>query len=116
MTLADWAGRFRTTAKKLGAAFLDQTGMSFPRWRAQLRMDVARRLLRLGDPPGVVSRQLGYAGPAAFSIAFSRAHGIPPREYQRRETRRPEAVDEVVPRDTVPDGRRSEVRKEGSAA
>lgn len=88
-SLAGWAARFGATPKELGVAFTTQTGETFPRWRARLRMDVARQLLTLGDSPGAVARRLGYSGPAAFTGAFTRAHGITPREYRRRETCRP---------------------------
>lgn len=92
-SLADWAARFGASRKELGREFTTQTGETFPRWRAQLKMAVARQLLTFGDTPGAVSRHLGYASPAAFTIAFTAAHGLPPREYRRRETRRPETGD-----------------------
>ncbi len=84
-SLADWAAHLGTTPRALGREFLSQTGATFPRWRAQHRMDIARWLLRLGDPPGQVARQLGYSGPAAFANAFTAAHGMSPSEHQRRE-------------------------------
>ncbi len=90
--LAAWAGELGTSAAGLGRELTSQTGTTFPRWRARLRMDVARELLHLGESPGAVSRRLGYAGPAAFTRAFTAAHGIPPREYRRREARRREVT------------------------
>lgn len=50
-------------------------------------MAYARQLLRDGLPPAVVSARLGYAHPSSFSRAFTRAHGIPPRAFQRGHPR-----------------------------
>lgn len=91
-SLAAWAAHLGTSPAGLGRELMTQTGATFPRWRARLRMDVARELLHLGESPGAVSRRLGYAGPAAFTRAFTAAHGIPPREYRRREARRREVT------------------------
>lgn len=94
-SLARWAEQLGTSPRELGQEFLRQTGETFPRWRAQHRMDMARWFLRLGDSPGQVARQLGYASSAAFANAFSTAHGMSPREHQRRagETTPVPAVD-----------------------
>lgn len=84
-SLAEWAAHLRTTPGHLGREILTQSGESFPRWRSRIRMDVARDLLRAGESPTQVFRRLGYASPTAFSRAFASAHGMTPREYQRRE-------------------------------
>lgn len=84
-SLADWAIQLGLTPRELGREFLDQTDTTFPSWRAQLRMDVARLRLMLGDTPGVVARHLGYSSVSAFSNAFTAAHGMTPRQYQWRE-------------------------------
>lgn len=65
--------------------FRSQTGMSFTRWRYAARMRVARGLLAGGAKPSAVARRVGYAHLPTFSAAFSRFHGISPREYQERE-------------------------------
>ena len=70
-------------------AFREQTGMTFSRWRYAARMRIARDLLAGGAKPSAVARRLGYRHLPTFSAAFSRFHGISPREYQERETRRP---------------------------
>jgi AraC-like DNA-binding protein len=71
----------RSTAYNLPAevhrAFRDETGMTFARWRYATRM------------PSAVSRRVGYAHLSNFSAAFSRFHGLSPREYQERETEKP---------------------------
>ncbi|MGO2746883.1 helix-turn-helix domain-containing protein [Microbacterium sp.] len=85
-SLADWAKALGVTPAALGRELTSQTGTSFPHWRAQLRMNIARELLHQGERPGVIARRLGYASPAAFTKVFTSAHGIPPREYQRQAT------------------------------
>lgn len=83
-SLADWATHLRVASKGLGKEFLSQTGSTFPTWRAQLRMTLAREMLRFGDAPHDVSKVLGYAAPAVFAKVFTTAHGISPRKYQQR--------------------------------
>ncbi len=66
-------------------AFRDETGMTLSRWRYAARMRIARDLLAGGAPPSTVARRIGYAHLPTFSAAFSRFHGLSPREYQERE-------------------------------
>lgn len=79
----------RSTAYDLPAevhrAFRDETGMTFARWRYAARMRIARDLLAGGAKPNAVARRVGYAHLPTFSTAFSRFHGLTPREYQERE-------------------------------
>ncbi|PZF86168.1 AraC family transcriptional regulator [Jiangella anatolica] len=79
----------RSTAYDLPAevhrAFRDETGMTFARWRYAARMRIARDLLAGGAKPSAVARRVGYAHLPNFSAAFSRFHGLSPREYQERE-------------------------------
>ncbi|MFI6938460.1 helix-turn-helix domain-containing protein [Streptomyces sp. NPDC050418] len=66
-------------------AFRNETGMTLNRWRYAARMRIARDLLAAGAPPSTVARRIGYAHLPTFSAAFSRFHGLSPREYQERE-------------------------------
>jgi len=66
-------------------AFREQTGMTFSRWRYAARMRIARDLLAGGAKSGAVARRVGYRHLPTFSAAFSRFHGLSPREYQERE-------------------------------
>jgi AraC-like DNA-binding protein len=83
-SLAAWATRLRLSPRALGEELHTQTGSSFPAWRAQLRMTLARELLTFGDTPRTVAQTLGYATSAVFGKVFTTAHGISPRQYQRR--------------------------------
>ncbi|MEU9731872.1 AraC family transcriptional regulator [Streptomyces sp. NPDC048002] len=69
-------------------AFRDETGMTLTRWRYAARMRIARDLLAGGAPPSSVARRTGYAHLPTFSAAFSRFHGLSPRDYQQREAER----------------------------
>lgn len=60
--------------------------MTFARWRYAVRMRIARDLLAGGAKPGAVARRVGYAHLPTFSTAFTRFHGISPRDYQEHET------------------------------
>lgn len=66
-------------------AFRTETGMTLSRWRYAARMRIARDLLAEGAAPGAVARRTGYAHLPTFSTAFSRFHGLSPREYQQGE-------------------------------
>ncbi|MGO1183942.1 MAG: helix-turn-helix domain-containing protein [Micrococcaceae bacterium] len=66
--------------------FRDETGMTFARWRYAARMRIARDLLAGSAKPSAVARRVGYAHLPTFSAAFTRFHGLSPREYQERET------------------------------
>lgn len=78
-----------TVPADLHRVFREQTGMSFPRWCYAARMRIARDLLAGGASTGAVARRVGYAHLPTFSAAFSRFHGLSPREYRERETSRP---------------------------
>lgn len=67
--------------------FRKETGMTFARWRYAARMRIARDLLAGGAKPSAVARRVGYAHLPTFSTAFTRFHGVSPRDYQERETR-----------------------------
>ncbi|WP_093712457.1 AraC family transcriptional regulator [Actinacidiphila alni] len=66
--------------------FRDETGMTLGRWRYAARMRIARDLLAGGAPPSAVARRTGYAHLSTFSAAFSRFHGLSPRDFQQRES------------------------------
>lgn len=52
-------------------------------------MRIARDLLAGGAKPSVVARRVGYRYLPNFSAAFSRFHGLTPRQYQERERDEP---------------------------
>lgn len=66
-------------------AFRRDTGLTFTDWRHAARMRVARTLLQDGVPASGVATRVGYTMLSNFSRAFSRFHGIGPREFQSLE-------------------------------
>jgi AraC-like DNA-binding protein len=69
--------------RTLSRLFRDQTGMTFPQYRAQVRLHHALRQLASGVPVTTVSHQCGYANASAFVEAFRLATGTTPGAYQR---------------------------------
>lgn len=67
------------------ASFRRETGMSFDDWRQAARMRLARHLLLNGTPSSRVANRVGYSLGSNFSRAFSRFHGVGPREFQALE-------------------------------
>jgi AraC-like DNA-binding protein len=69
--------------RTLSRLFRAQTGMTFPQWRAQVRLQHAMRRLASGTPVTTVAHETGYANASAFVEAFRLATGSTPGAYQR---------------------------------
>lgn len=91
--LTAWAQQLGVSRSRLRELFRAATGQTFPRWRGQVRMTVAREHLDNGVPPGEVGRRLGYAHASGFTRVFVDAHGMSPRAYERRRTRADRELD-----------------------
>jgi len=85
-TLADFAKAAGSSERTLSRLFRSNTGMSFPQWRSQLRLQVALIDLAAGTPVGTVAHRCGYSTPSAFIATFRQAFGITPGAYHRRHT------------------------------
>lgn len=83
-TLSDWSARLCVDKNMLHKRFVAATGQSYPHWRAQLRMTLARAHLEEGLSAGETARRLGYAHASGFTKVFVATHGMSPRDYQRR--------------------------------
>ncbi|MEM9710937.1 MAG: helix-turn-helix domain-containing protein [Actinomycetota bacterium] len=79
--LSDWASRVGASERTLRRLFLEQTGVTFRRWRVRLRAHRAMRLLADGLPVGEVARRSGYASTTAFARAFESETGLAPSDY-----------------------------------
>lgn len=55
--------------------------MTFGRWRQQLRLLHALRLLAAGRPVTAVALEVGYDSPSAFIAMFRAALGTTPSRY-----------------------------------
>jgi AraC-like DNA-binding protein len=62
--------------------------MTFPQWRAQLRLQHAMLLLAAGSTVTSAATASGYANTSAFIAAFRDAFGVTPAAY-RHETGSP---------------------------
>jgi len=75
-------------AKKIGASkrtierlFQTETEMTFGKWRQQLRMLHALRLLAAGETVTTAALEVGYDSTSAFISAFKTAVGTTPGRY-----------------------------------
>jgi AraC-like DNA-binding protein len=75
------ARRIATSARTLERIFLKETGMTFGRWRQQLRLLQAMRMLAAGRPVTAVALDVGYDSPSAFIAMFKRTLGTTPHQY-----------------------------------
>jgi AraC-like DNA-binding protein len=67
--------------RTLSRLFRARTGMSFPQWRAQLRLHSALIELTAGASVGEAAHRCGYGTPSAFIAAFRQAFGQTPGSY-----------------------------------
>lgn len=67
--------------RTLTRLFVQDTGLSFDRWRTHMRLRAALPLLAEGRPVSHAARTVGYATPSAFLAAFRRTVGTSPGRY-----------------------------------
>ena len=83
-SLAECAGMSRTSFAMKFKATVGSSPMDYlTRWRMWL---AGERLENSGDPVSVIALSLGYESESAFSTAFKRVMGCPPRRYGRGRT------------------------------
>lgn len=82
-TLAAWAAQFAMSERNLARLVVKETGLSFRRWRQQLQLIVALRLLIDGQQVTQVAQALGYDSTTAFITMFKKALGQTPGRYLR---------------------------------
>ncbi|WP_030690771.1 helix-turn-helix domain-containing protein [Streptomyces globisporus] len=80
VTNTDWAARSALSERAFTRRFRAETGESPAVWRSRARLLAAVPLLRTATVTEVSGR-LGYASPAAFTAAFTRAFGTPPSRF-----------------------------------
>lgn len=89
-TLREWAKRVAMSERSLARLVLNETGLTFGRWRQQLHLVVALRELASGASVQNVATELGYESVNAFITMFKKALGSTPAQYfvQQRLTNR----------------------------
>lgn len=85
-TLKDWALRCAMSERSLARLMVQETGLTFGRWRQQLRLVVALRELAGGASVQTVAAELGYESVNAFITMFKKALGSTPAQYLRNAT------------------------------
>jgi len=76
--LCSAAGASKRTIERI---FQRETCMSFGKWRQQLRMMHALRLLAAGEKVSNVALEAGYSTPGAFAARFHKLLGTTPGKY-----------------------------------
>ncbi len=87
--LAVWAHQVNAGVRTLSRLFRAETGLSFTRWRTQVRVRAAIQLLAEGTTVNATARAVGYRKPSAFIDAFRRATGQTPGTYIPAESAAP---------------------------
>lgn len=69
--------------RTLSRLFRAETGMTFPQWRAQLRLRNSLTLLATGRSVTATAMTCGYSTPSAFTAAFHATFGTTPGRYRK---------------------------------
>lgn len=80
-TLAQWGQAVAMSERSLARLVVQETGLSFGRWRQQLHLIVAMRHLACGESVQYAAEQLGYESVTAFIAMFKKSVGKPPAKY-----------------------------------
>jgi len=80
-TLADLAKTAAMSRSSFAEAFRNRTGETPMSYLARWRMMLAADRLAAGEPASVIAPTLGYESDSAFSVAFKRMMGRPPRAF-----------------------------------
>jgi AraC-like DNA-binding protein len=92
LTMKDWAKRMGVSERTLCRLIVQETGMSFGRWRQQLHIILALQWLARGASVQSVAIDLGYESASSFVTMFRKARGTSPARYmaQRLDSARAE--------------------------
>jgi AraC-like DNA-binding protein len=82
-TLADLGRVVGAGERTLSRLFRAETGMTFPQWRAQLRLHHSLTLLATGRSVTATAVTCGYSTPSAFTAAFRATFGTTPGRYMK---------------------------------
>jgi AraC-like DNA-binding protein len=80
-SLAQWGERLAMSERSLARLVVQETGLTFGRWRQQLHILIALRQLSEGASVQQVGGNLGYDSVTAFITMFKKALGQPPGRY-----------------------------------
>ena len=80
-TADEWAGKLAIGGKTFHRRFLKSTGMTFGKWRQQLRLMSSLTLLVQGAPITQVALSSGYDSHSAYTTAFRKQFGQSPSAF-----------------------------------
>lgn len=80
-SIAEWAQLSELTEVKMAALLKEETGMTFPHWRRQLRLLQGLTLLATGRTVKQVAAQVGYSSTSHFTALFMDCLGTTPSRY-----------------------------------
>jgi AraC-like DNA-binding protein len=80
-TVGQWADRLGVNPKTIHRLFLQDTGLSFGRWRQQARLLRAVEMLAKGERIIDIALEVGYRSSTAFSTMFQRQFGSSPSTF-----------------------------------
>ena len=83
-TLAELGRAVGAGERTLSRLFRAETGMTFPQWRAQLRLHHSLTLLATGRSVTATAMTCGYSTPSAFTAAFHATFGTTPGSLPQR--------------------------------
>jgi AraC-like DNA-binding protein len=83
-TLAGFGMTVGASERTLSRLFRQETGMSFPQWRTQFRLQHALVLLADGTPVTTTALACGWSNPSAFIETFRRSFGATPGKFYAR--------------------------------
>ncbi|MDV6253003.1 AraC family transcriptional regulator, partial [Vibrio sp. EA2] len=74
-SIDEWGKRVGLTGRSVSRLFMNQTGMTFQKWRQRVRLLHALSLLLKPEPIAQVAYQCGYDSLSAFNQAFKLQFG-----------------------------------------
>ena len=80
-SLKEWAERVGTSDRTIERLFAQETGLTFHRWREQMRVLKSLTLLGHGRAVKNVALELGFANPSTFITMFRKIMGVTPGSY-----------------------------------
>jgi AraC-like DNA-binding protein len=84
VTISDIAQELNYSVSHLRAVFRDRLGVSLGRYMRESRLAEAAQLLQTSDLNiSAIGERCGFESLYAFSRAFRKAYGIPPRAYRQ---------------------------------
>src|SRR4051812_13828443 len=83
-TLDEWGRAVGASSRTLARAFLNDTGLSFGRWRTLVRLQASLPYLAEQIPVNTVAPLVGYRTTSAYVAAFRAHTGVTPGRYFQR--------------------------------